>query len=87
MARVNEVVREALGDELERLNDPRIGLVTITSLIGKGGYGKFILDGLRRQFPTPTLLGIVLSVGLAVAVDLLFVALSRLATPWLRRPA
>jgi len=32
MARVNEVVREALGDELERLNDPRIGLVTITGV-------------------------------------------------------
>ena len=30
MARVNEVVREAIGDELERLSDPRIGLVTVT---------------------------------------------------------
>jgi ribosome-binding factor A len=26
MARVNEVVRETLGDELERLNDPRLGV-------------------------------------------------------------
>ncbi len=32
MARVNEVVREALGDELERLSDPRLGLVTITGV-------------------------------------------------------
>jgi len=32
MARVNEVVRETLGDELERLNDPRLGLVTITGV-------------------------------------------------------
>ena len=32
MARVNEVVREALGDEVERLNDPRLGLVTITGV-------------------------------------------------------
>ena len=31
-ARVNEVVREVLGDELERLNDPRLGLVTITGV-------------------------------------------------------
>jgi len=62
-----------------------IGLVTVTSLIGMGGYGKFILDGLRRQFPTPTLLGIVLSVALAVVVDVLFVALGRLLTPWARR--
>jgi len=32
MARVNEVVREALGDEIERLSDPRIGLVTVTGV-------------------------------------------------------
>ena len=32
MARVNEVVREALADEIERLNDPRLGLVTITGV-------------------------------------------------------
>jgi ribosome-binding factor A len=32
VARVNEVVREAIGDELERLNDPRLGLVTVTGV-------------------------------------------------------
>ena len=32
MARVNEVVREAIGDELEKLNDPRLGLVTVTGV-------------------------------------------------------
>ncbi len=32
VARVNEVVRETLGDELERLNDPRLGMVTITGV-------------------------------------------------------
>jgi ribosome-binding factor A len=31
-ARVNEVVREALADELERMNDPRLSLVTITGV-------------------------------------------------------
>lgn len=61
-----------------------IGLVTVTSLIGQGGYGAFILDGLRRQFPTPTLLGIVLSAGLATVVDLAFVAVQRRLTPWER---
>lgn len=29
-ARVNEVVRESIADELERMNDPRLALVTIT---------------------------------------------------------
>jgi ribosome-binding factor A len=32
MGRVNEVVREAIGDELERLSDPRLGLVTVTGV-------------------------------------------------------
>jgi ribosome-binding factor A len=32
IARVNEVVREVLGDELERLSDPRLGLFTVTGV-------------------------------------------------------
>jgi ribosome-binding factor A len=32
MARVNEVVREVLADELERLSDPRLGMVTVTDV-------------------------------------------------------
>ena len=32
MARVNEVVREAVADEIERLSDPRLGLVTVTGV-------------------------------------------------------
>ena len=32
MARVNELVREVLGDELERMEDPRLGLTTITGV-------------------------------------------------------
>ena len=31
-ARVNEVVREVLADELERLSDPRLGLFTVTGV-------------------------------------------------------
>ncbi len=31
-ARVNEVVRESLAEELERMNDPRLDLVTITGV-------------------------------------------------------
>ncbi len=31
-ARVNEVVREVLADELERLSDPRLGFVTLTDV-------------------------------------------------------
>ena len=31
-ARVNEVVREVLADELERIGDPALGLLTITGV-------------------------------------------------------
>jgi ribosome-binding factor A len=31
-ARINEVVLEVLGDELERLSDPRLGFVTLTGV-------------------------------------------------------
>jgi osmoprotectant transport system permease protein len=62
-----------------------IGLVTVTALIGQGGYGVFILRGIRRQFPTEILVGTLLSVLLALTVDALLVALERRLTPWARR--
>lgn len=32
IARVNEVVREVVADEIERLSDPRLGFVTVTGV-------------------------------------------------------
>ena len=61
-----------------------IGLVTVTSLIGQGGLGFFILQGLRRFFTTEIIVGTVLSVVLAVGLDLALVALERRLTPWAR---
>ncbi|MBW3614155.1 MAG: ABC transporter permease [Actinobacteria bacterium] len=63
-----------------------IGLVTVTSLIGQGGLGQLILDGLYRDFRTPLLVGTVLVVALSVAADLGFLGLQRLLMPW-GRPA
>jgi osmoprotectant transport system permease protein len=62
-----------------------IGLVTVTAVLGLGGFGHFILDGLRTFFTTETLLGAVLSVVLAVIVDALLLLLQRALTPWNRR--
>lgn len=59
-----------------------IGLVTVTVLIGQGGYGVFILRGIRRQFATEILVGTVLSVVLAVLVDAVLLGFERWATPW-----
>jgi osmoprotectant transport system permease protein len=64
-----------------------VGLVTVTALIGQGGYGAFINDGLQRFFNTPLILGAVLSVALAVTLDVALVVLERALTPWARRRA
>jgi osmoprotectant transport system permease protein len=61
-----------------------IGLVTITALIGEGGLGSLIYDGLLRDFKTPLVVGTVLSVALAVVADLSLSGLQRLITPWAR---
>lgn len=59
-----------------------IGLVTVTSIIGQGGLGAFILDGLRRDFYTPLVLGSVLSVALAIFFDIILTGIQRLMAPW-----
>jgi osmoprotectant transport system permease protein len=59
-----------------------IGLVTITALIGEGGLGQLLLDGLQRDFRTPLVVGSVLSVGLAVVADVLLATTQRVLTPW-----
>jgi osmoprotectant transport system permease protein len=64
-----------------------IGLVTVTALIGQGGFGYFILIGIQRFFPTMLIVGAVCSVGLAVIADGLLVLLQRRLTPWSRAAA
>ena len=61
-----------------------VGLVTVTSLVGEGGFGGLINDGPGRSFPTPIVVGTVGSVALAVTFDVAFVAVERLITPWAR---
>ncbi len=59
-----------------------IGLVTITALLGQGGLGQLMLDGLTRDFRTPVVIGAVLSVALAVVCDVLLALGQRALTPW-----
>jgi osmoprotectant transport system permease protein len=61
-----------------------IGLVTVTFIVDQGGLGRFIQDGYQRDFHTPLVVGIVLSVALAVVADLLLVRVERAVTPWRR---
>jgi osmoprotectant transport system permease protein len=61
-----------------------IGLVTVTALIGLGGLGQQITYGFNIGFYTPIIVGLVFSVVLAAACDLLLVGLQRLVIPWTR---
>jgi osmoprotectant transport system permease protein len=62
-----------------------IGLVTVTALIGQGGLGFLILQGIQQLgFTTPLIIGALLSVVLAVAADTALVMAQRWMTPWAR---
>ncbi|MEX1134093.1 MAG: ABC transporter permease [Acidimicrobiia bacterium] len=61
-----------------------VGLVTVTAVLGLGGYGFFILRGLNTFFWTQIIVGVTLSVALATLFDLGFVWAQRWLTPWAR---
>ncbi|WP_295146420.1 MULTISPECIES: ABC transporter permease [unclassified Saccharopolyspora] len=61
-----------------------VSLVSVGALIGIGGLGRLFTDGFQRDYLTPILLGVVLTLLLAMVGDLLIVALRRALTPWQR---
>ncbi|MEX2275346.1 MAG: ABC transporter permease [Actinomycetota bacterium] len=61
-----------------------IGLATIGGLIGRGGFGQLIFEGLETDFWTPLLLGSFLSLVLALLADIGLLGIQRLTTPWAR---
>jgi osmoprotectant transport system permease protein len=63
-----------------------VALVTIGYLIGNGGLGNLIAEGLSNFFKAEVLAASVLCVVLAVALDAVLVGLQRFAMPWTRRP-
>lgn len=64
-----------------------VGLVAVSSIIQLGGLGVLIFDGYKREYTTLITLGTVLSIILAVALDLLLDRVGKLLTPWARRRA
>ncbi len=62
-----------------------IGLVTVTGLIGQGGLGALIIEGINRDFRTPLVVGSVCSIALAVVADVALAGAARLLSPWSRR--
>lgn len=61
-----------------------ISLVSVGALIGTGGLGVLFTSGFQIQDLPPIVVGIVLTLLLALVVDLALVALRRLLTPWAR---
>jgi osmoprotectant transport system permease protein len=61
-----------------------IGLVTVTGVIGQGGLGALILQGIQQFFATPLVIGAFLSIALAVILDAILVLVQRGVTPWTR---
>jgi osmoprotectant transport system permease protein len=61
-----------------------ISLVSVGALIGIGGLGQLFTEGFQTRYLAPIVLGIVLTVLLALVMDLTLVGLRRLLTPWTR---
>lgn len=62
-----------------------IGLATVTTIIGKGGFGHiFFRLGYQRFENTPMIVGAVLAVALAVAAEAVLLLTQRALTPWAR---
>ena len=61
-----------------------VALTTIGSLVGFGGLGNLIRDGLNGFFRAEVLTASVLCIALAVAFDLVLIGLQRVLTPWQR---
>jgi osmoprotectant transport system permease protein len=63
-----------------------IATATLGALVGFGGLGRFIVEGLTNRSDRGELLaGAVLVAALAVLIDVLLGAVQRAATPWTRR--
>jgi len=61
-----------------------ISLVSVGALVGTGGLGVLFTDGFQREYFSPIVVGIVLTLILALVVDVVLVLLRNLMTPWQR---
>ncbi|MFF1823252.1 ABC transporter permease [Kribbella sp. NPDC058245] len=61
-----------------------ISMVSVGAVIGIGGLGELFTLGFQKDFLTPVVVGVVLSLLLALVADLILVTLQRVLTPWAR---
>jgi osmoprotectant transport system permease protein len=61
-----------------------ISLTTVGAVLGIGSLGSLFTDGFQRNIPEEILTGIVLTIAIAILIDLALVALGRVLMPWTR---
>lgn len=61
-----------------------VSLTTVGAIVGYGGLGNLIYDGMNSYFKAEVLTASVICVLLAVLADVLLLGLQRLLTPWTR---
>ncbi|MEX2982920.1 ABC transporter permease [Streptomyces sp. C36] len=61
-----------------------VSLTTVGAIIGYGGLGNLVYEGMRSYFKAQVLTASVLCVVLAVVADLALLLVQRLLTPWAR---
>nr|BFF02873.1 hypothetical protein GCM10020241_45480 [Streptoalloteichus tenebrarius] len=61
-----------------------ISLASVGALLGVGGLGALFTSGFQTSYLPPILVGIVLTLVLALVMDLVLVGLRWLLTPWAR---
>lgn len=61
-----------------------VSLVSVSALIGVPELGQLFTNGFQLSYKTPIVLGIILSVVLALIFDTVIQVLARLLTPWRR---
>ncbi len=61
-----------------------VSLTTVGAIVGYGGLGNLIYEGMKSLFKAQVLTASAICVVLAVAADLLLLGVQRLLTPWAR---
>lgn len=61
-----------------------VSIVSVAALVGISQLGSLFTDGFARTFLAPIVVGVLACVLLALVLDVAIIALTRLATPWLR---
>ena len=64
-----------------------VSLASVATYVGDGGLGQLFTDGFQRDFPTPVIVGVALTLLPALVADALLVAVQYVLTPWARRRA